>query len=66
MHMGFQTGFAVPAEGSVGKVNMYAETVIKRFPHSGDLLTLCYAVCGNKSCFDFCTMHHLCSFIIPS
>ncbi len=48
MYMRFDACFAVPPEGAVRKIYMYAEAVIKRLPYRGDLLTLRNRVCRNK------------------
>ena len=37
MHMGLDTGLAVPAEGSVRKINMNPEALIERLPYPGYL-----------------------------
>jgi hypothetical protein len=48
MHRSLPFGFITPFEGSVTKVNLYAEHFKKRLPNGGDLLALRDRVGRNK------------------
>ena len=64
--MGFLIGFAVPAESSVSKVDVYAEAVIEWFPYGGYLLALRDGVGGNESSMEVCALHILGSLEVPA
>ena len=66
MHVRLDAGLAVPAESSVRKVDMNAETFIQRLPNAGDLFALRDAVCGHQRCAYLRTLHHLGGFPVPA
>ena len=65
MHMRLQACLAVPSEGAVGEVDMYAKHFFERFPYRCHLLTLCDGIGGNKGSTDVGTLHQFGCFVKP-
>ena len=66
MDMSLNTGFAVPTECAVRKVNMNTETFIKRLPNSCDLFALGNGIGRHKRCPNGGSLHQLCRLEIPN
>lgn len=66
MYMCLQASFAIPSEGAISEVDMYAKHFFERFPYRCNLLSLCDGIGGDKSCVDVSVLHHLGSLVIPS
>ena len=61
MDVGFDVGFGIPTEGTIGKIKMDAVLLKKGLPYSCYLFTLGYGIGGNKGGFDYrISFDHLC------